>query len=481
MRNRKTKNEGIIITYVLIFGTIFLLLLSAFLGYILQQLKYAEQRVARDQALDAAESGIDYYRWCLNNNVQANCLGEKDYTDKDGNVIGKFLISVDINSACGQQILFIITSTGWTNKFPASRRTIRALYGRRSVAAYAGIISAGVWFGADESLNGPFMANGGVRMDGPNQSLVSSAALLSGQPEWVCDYSYGCSPCPTGANQCHIAGSQCVCPGVFTTTANSIPGLFQFPVPPFDFNGITVDLGNIKTAAQAGGGIYFPKSTDINANGKGYHLKFQNNGTVQVYIVTAVASTWGYDPAVGYYDWDDFSISSEYLYGTYVIPPSCSVIYVEDRIWPEGVIKGKVALATANLVDLNVNADAILKNNITYASSDGSDGFTLVSEGSVYIGPQSADNLELHGIFVAQTGAFTRNHYPGDICTNFILYGSYISSGRTNQTWVGGGGTVTSGYRNTAVYYDANLIYNPPPFVAAIDPNFKIVSWQEIE
>ena len=355
------------------------------------------------------------------------------------------------------------------------------MFAKKSVAAYSGIISGGVWFGNNEALNGPFMANGGVRMDGPNQSTVSSATLLNGAGEWVCDYSYGCSSCPTGSGQCRTASGQCICPGVFTTTANSNSGLFQFPVPPFDFNSITIDLANIKDRAQNGGGIYLPRSATLNASGKGYHLVFQSNGTVKVYVITALTSTQGYNEELGAWRNDFFTIASEYLYQTYNIPIACSAIYAEDDVWPEGVVKGKVALASANLIDGSGNTDAVLGNNITYTTSNGDDGFTLISQGAVYIGPQSPDNFELHGIFVGQNGAFERDDYSGNIRTNFNLYGSYICHGRPNETWVYANGTVESGYRNTAVYYDTNLIYNPPPFVASMSPDFKIVSWEEIE
>jgi hypothetical protein len=321
-------------------------------------------------------------------------------------------------------------------------------------------------------------------MDGPNQSLVSSATILNGNAEWVCDASYGCSPCPTAAGQCRIAGSQCICPGVFSTTANSNSSLFQYPVPPFDFNSITIDLANIKTAARTGGGIYLPRSNTVSgyeATGKGYHLKFQSDGTVKVYIVTALTSTWGYNPEAGTYRWDAFTIAAESLYATDTVPAACSAIYAEDNVWPDGVIKGKVVLASANLIDNSGNTNSILGDNITYAANDGTNGFELVSQGNVFLGPQSPDSIELHGIYMAQNGTFERDHYQGNIRTNFKVYGSYISNGRPNETWVDGNGNVLSGYRNTAVYYDASLIYNPPPFVAPIDSNFKIVSWRETE
>ena len=38
-------------------------------------------------------------------------------------------------------------------------------------------------------------------------------------------------------------------------------------------------------------------------------------------------------------------IANETFLGNYAIPGSCSVIFVEDRAWVEGVVKGKVTVA----------------------------------------------------------------------------------------------------------------------------------------
>jgi len=73
-----------------------------------------------------------------------------------------------------------------------------------------------------------------------------------------------------------------------------------------------------------------------------------------------------------------------------------------------------------------------LGSNITYQTSTSS-GLVAIAEGNVFIGPQSPDNLELHGIYVAQKGAFYRNDYSGNIKTNFVLYGSYISKARPTR------------------------------------------------
>ena len=484
MKDRsKQSQRGIIIDYVLVFGAIFLMLLSGLLGFILLQLRYANQRVDQNEDLNIAEGGMNYYRWCLNNGVDASCGGQHEYYDADGNDIGKFTVTSVATTYCGLPGQRKITVVGWTNQFPNSKRTVVAIYAQQNVAQYSYILNSNVWVGGDHVIRGPYHSNGGIRMDGSNQSLMTSAAINNGVGQWVCDSSFGCSPCPTAAGQCQVVSNQCLCPDIFSTTDNATPNLFRFPVAPYDFNAITVSLASIKDKAQHAGGIYLPKSTTINANGKGYHLKFRSDGTVQVYVVTGTSATYACDndcTQQSDYQNDYFTISNEYLYNTYTIPSACSALYAEDNIWPEGVISGKVVVASANLIDNNVSTDAILNNNITYAHTDGSDGLSLIAERNVLIGPTSPDVMELHGVLTAQTGHFGRNYYANNMKTSLTIYGSIVSNGRVGTQWTSGG-TMVSGYSQRETYYDQSQVTSPPPFIGNISPDYKIVSFREID
>jgi len=468
-------NKGTLTTYVLVFGIIFLILISAIFGFILNQLKMADYKVALNEAFQIAEAGIDYYRWCLNNEVSQNCLTEKEYQDASGNAIGKFSLEVNISQSCGLITSQKIISTGWTYKYPNAKKRISIFYGRESMAKYSYILNDNAWVGSDHEIKGPYHSNGGVRMDGENQSVVSSA-----QQEWVCTDSFGCSSCPTSRG-CQVRNSQCYCPGVFTT-ANGNPDLFSFPVPSFDFNAITVNLAQMKSVSQSSG-IYLAPSNTINPNGKGYHLVFfKDPGTgeakVEVRIITGLSATYAYSLEEGWH-YDYFTITSEYTYNTYTIPSSCSVIFVEDNLWPEGQIKRKVTVASANLIDPNTDSDVVLQYNIDYSVKDGSDGLTLISERNVLIGPNSPNQMELRGIFVAQKGRFSRNHYPGNIRDKLEIYGAIVSNGRVGTQWVSGG-TIVSGYRQRESNVDPHLLYEPPVFTPFLSPQFKVIKWEEI-
>ena len=467
----KSIKRGIITIYVLVFGTIFLILLGGLLGFILLQLKQSAQKMAWNQSLQIAEAGINYYRWCLNNEIEENCQMEKDYFDPSGNLIGHFYLTIESQQACGQAFQRKIISTGWTDKFPDIKRKINVSYARESVAKYAYIINDNLWVGGDHEIRGPFHSNGGIRFDGENQSIVTSA-----RDTWLCTSSFDCNylNCPRG---CSRDGSACSCPGVFTTTNNSNPDLFSFPVPPFDFEAITIDLAQMKTVSQSSG-IYLPPSKDINSQGKGWHLKFKNDGTFEAWIITRLSRTYAYSFEEDWH-YDYFTITGEYLYNTYTIPSTCSAIFVEDNLWPEGVIKGKVALASANLVDPNLDTDVILQDSIDYSVKDGSDGFLLIAEKNILIGPNSPNQMELRGIFVAQKGRFSRNHYLGNIKEKLEIYGSIVSNDRVGTQWISGS-KIVSGYLKRESYFDANLISSPPPFTPFVSTDFKLIGWEEI-
>jgi len=466
------KSKGIITTYVLVFGAIFLILIGGLFGFVLLQLRQSNQRIAWNEALHIAEAGANYYRWCLNNEAEQNCLTEKDYSDPAGNPLGKFSLQITPTISCGETVRREIVSTGWTNKFPELKRKVSVLYARESVAKYSYILNNNVWIGPDHEIRGPYHSNGGIRMDGENQSLVTSA-----KENWVCTSSFGCSSCPT-AFGCWVEDSNCVCPGVFTTTDNSNPGLFSFPIPSFDFTGITIDLAQMKSTAK-NSGVYLPPSVDLNSQGKGYHIKFKDNGTFEAWIITSLSPTYAYSLEEGWH-YDYFTITNEYLYGSYTIPSACSAIFIEDNIWPEGIVKGKATLASANLLNPNKDTDVVLTGDIDYTVKDGSDGLALIGQRNVLIGPQSPDQMELRGIFVAQKGRFSRNHYPGNIREKLEITGSIISNGRVGTQWISGS-QVVSGYLKRESYFDSNLVYSSFPFVPYLSPDFEIINWEENE
>ena len=242
-------------------------------------------------------------------------------------------------------------------------------------------------------------------------------------------------------------------------------------------------FSSLKTYAQADGIYLAPYgSTEINFSGvltavDGYHLIFNNDGTVDIYQVTNTSGFWGYRTGIGWTP-DFHIISSESFIERRTIPTDCSVIFVEDKVWIEGTVKGKVTVVAADLINGGYNPDAILRDDIDYSTQDGSDGLTVISEFGVYIPPQSPDNLSLKGIFVAQGDRFGRAHYTGDLKTQLTMSGAIVSSLRVGTQWTSGGAPV-SGYLNRDNSFDRLQTTNPPPFTPTSTTTPQYILWRE--
>lgn len=474
----KNKNQslGYLLVLVLVFGSIFFLITSSFVGYIVGQSKVITQRVDMQRSIDIAEAGLNYYKWYLahypgdtTNGTGAPGPYIHAYYDPEGAAIGEFSLDVNSTAFCGDVASIEVSSTGTLYDDPAIARTVTARYARPSVAEYSYIINSDVWAGSDRVIVGPYHSNGGIRMDGTNNSTVTS-----GQSTWNCNSSFGCSP----------AGNR---NGVFTTTINPNQALFSFPSAPISFAGLTIDLAQMRDRAQNAGGIYIPPS-----GVSGYRVTFNSNNTITVRRVTNTTQYWGYTSESGWQQ-ERHVIANTNLVGTYPISSSCPLIYVQDKVWLDGVVGSKVTIAAADVTSTAIDPSIIINDNITYTSASTS-GLLAIAEEDVLIGLSVPTDLNLNGIFVAQNGRFGRNHY----CTNCVssgnkglpssldtyvlrnmltINGTIVSFGREGTQWNSSGVTV-SGFANRFNSYDRNLVASPPPLVPKTSDVFVVTDWK---
>ena len=461
---------GYFVVLVLVFGAIFLTLISSLVGFIFVEQRVGLAKENREKALQIAEAGLDYYKWFLAHfpNDTTDGTGTvgpyvHQYDDPEGGAIGSFSLDVTGNEQCGVLSSVDIASTGTSDADPSFKRTVSGRYARPSVAEYAYILNSNVWAGSDRVILGPYHSNGGIRMDGTNNSLVTSAIQ-----NWSCTSSFGCSPTETVE-------------GVFGDVTGS--ALWQFPVASVDFVGITTDLVAIKDLAQSFG-LYFEPTA------RGKRIVFLPDGTIDAYIVNAVGSVWGYDSTDGW-NRDYHIITNDTFIGNFPVPSDCRLIFVESDVWLEGTIRDSVTIASANLIQPNVDTTIILNGDITYVSSDGSSGLTAIAEEDVLIPLLSPSDMLLNGVFIAQNGHFGRNHYttsgsykvPSDYTSYVIqdslsITGTIVSNGRVGTKWTSGE-SVVSGYLNRVNAYDRNLVSTPPPLTPYISSEYKFIEWRE--
>ncbi|MES2994536.1 MAG: hypothetical protein V4681_00670 [Patescibacteria group bacterium] len=473
MRTRPPR--GYLLLLGLVFGAIFLTVLGSLASFVLTENRLQNVSTERARAFSLAEAGLEYYRWFLahypgnlTNGTGVPGPYVLSYNDPEGGTAGTVTLAVTGNLACGQVTSIDLASTGQPTGSNVSR-TISVRYTRPTVGQYSYILNDTVWAGSDRVISGPYHSNGGVRMDG-----TANAPVTSSLSSWLCTSSFGCSPNSTED-------------GVFGAGPNQT--LWSYPTPQVNFAGIAADFSALKTAAQTQSMLYFAR-TSVGSNNtqanywNGYRLIFNAAGTVTVRRVTGTTNltSTALNTAEDALH-DRALVTTDTLVGTYQIPDTCGLIFVEDNVWLEGTITKKVTVVAANVVDAGIAPNAYLKNNIVYQATDGTDGLTVIAEDNVLITPDSPNTMTLNGIFIAQGGAFGRNYYSGcsasyEPKTTLTIRGTTVSSKRTGTKWMGGCSNY-AGYGTRIDAYDRQLATNPPPFTPVVSNDYQFVDWRE--
>jgi Tfp pilus assembly protein PilX len=459
MQQLHTRTKGEVLIYLLVITFLFSVMMMPLFNWLTIEFKAGRGATQRELALQIAEAGINYYQWRL-------AHYPSDYTNGTGGA-GPYVrnyVDYDTQQTIGQYSLVItppstgstivtIQSTGWTSENPAIKRTITARYGIPSLATYSFLSNSVIWIGSNESVSGQMHSNNGIRFDGSGNAPITSAKTT-----YSCPSSQG-SPCPTTKA------------GIWGSASQATKNFWQYPVPAVDFSAITSNLSTMKASAQSAG-IYLPPS-----NAQGYSLVFNSNGTVSIYKVTSTYSNpTGYDvDGVAHDENTDYKNRS--LQSTPNIPAN-GIIYIEDNVWVEGVVDGRVMLAAAKLPYSASTAPSIyIPNNITYELMDGSDTLGLLAQNDIIISYSAPTNLTIDAALIAQNGSTQFLDYSGNVKNSITIYGAIMSYGQWTWTWVSGSNTV-AGYVNTSSIYDANLLYGPPPSFPLSTSGYQQLSWQ---
>ena len=458
------RQRGSLLIFIVVLIFIFSVVMLGLLSYATTQLRVINGSVDKEVAFQIAEAGTNYYEWHLAHFVS-------DYADGTGqincNPCGPYVhnfVDSDTNLTLGQYSLTItppgvgstvvtVQSTGYTTAQPKLKRIVTVRYGIPSLAQYAFLTNSDAWIGANESVNGEFLTNGGVRFDG-----TGNAPIMSAKQTYSCQ-SWSGSPCPTTK------------PGIWGSAPQATQNFWQFPVANIDFSTITSNLATMKNSAQTAG-IYLAPS-----NKQGYSLVFKSKGTVDIYTVTSLQN----DPT----GWDVNNVahnqSIDYNARTFQSNqaiPANGIIYVEDRVWVEGTVKGRVMVAAAKLpYNVNTAPDIIVPNNIVYAAKDGTNSLGLLAQQDFLVSYLSPNNLEIDAAIIAQNGSDQRYYYPGNIENTITIFGAVASYGTWTWSWVDGGGNIVSGYTNTNTTYDSSLLYSPPPSFPLSSSGYQQISW----
>lgn len=454
------KDRGSILIYEVVIIFIFSTILLAVLSNAAYQLKIIRSTVNREQALQIAEAGVNYYQWHLSHfpadyqdGTGAAGPYVHNYVDKDSNqLIGAY--SLNITPPPIGSTVVTISSTGWTFDNPNQKRTITTRYGIPSLAKYAFLTNSDVWIGNNESVSGEMHANGGIRFDGTGNAPISSA-----KQTYTCQTYHGCSPAASHD-------------GVWGAAPAATQSFWQFPVPTIDFTTITSNLATMRSDAQTNGIFLAP------SNAQGYSLVFNAAGTLNIYRVNSRRShATGWD-VNGVAHNEDLDYNGRTLLFSNIAMPTNGLIYVEDTTWVEGTVNGRAMVVAARLPYNPATAPSIIiPNNITYATKNGTVNLGLLAQKDILISFFAPTVLNVDAAMIAQNGSAQRFFFSGNVKTSLTIYGSLMSFGVWTWSWVNGSGVVTSGYQNTVTTYDPNLLYSPPPSFPLSSTGYQQISW----
>ncbi|MDO8521755.1 MAG: hypothetical protein Q7S08_00515 [bacterium] len=495
MANRYSRSRGVTVVLVLVFMGIFALLTGSIVGYVFEQGKYGRALTAREQAVHIAEAGLEYYRWYLahNTSVLPNGTGlVSPYTyqvnDPEGGNLGSAIVTATPTLQCGAAQWFDLSSVGTASGAPTFPRTLQARYLKSSVAEYSYILNSNVWQGSD--VVGPYHSNGGIHMDGANNSNVTSKVST-----WTCDSTYGCSPSQSK-------------PGIWGNGTGF--NLWSYPAADIVFDSMSVNFSTLKTYAETSGIYLAPTAAYVagvqqgssyssvgSDDQHGYHIVFRSDGKIDAYRVTGTSAVTSiHIDNTSQWATDYHTIVSETLLtgSPFTIPSGCSIIYSQAKVWLEGTVSGKITVIAADTTGV-INPDIILQNNISYAAGDGTTGLTAVAQHSVLYPLIVPDQMSVRGIFVAQSGYYGRNFYncyyggADSRKTSLTLQGTIVSKQRPVARWgynslgwgCAGGGSSSdySGFNTRTTTYDRILAFSPPPFTPATTVDYKLTMWRE--
>ena len=473
--------RGDVLIPALVFGGLALLLVAGLVQLGSFNLRVSRQAVHRERALHVAESGVDYYRWHLAHaptDYQDGTGGPGPYThqvtDKDGNVIGQFVLTIT-PPLVGSTVV-TIRSVGTVTANPDVQRIIETRLAIPSLANYAVAANDVMRFGSGTEIFGPVHANGGIHFDGLAHNLVTGSRETYNDPDHAGGDEFGVHT--------HVPPVDPAPPNPVPNRPDVFEAGREFPVPPIDFAAISGDLAQIKSDAQASG-YYFANSGVL-----GYHIVLNTNDTFDLYRVTRlVPIPNGCTEVLGQQGWGTWSIDTggEAFIQNSPLPAN-GLIFVEDHVWVDGQIdSARLTVASGRFPDTAPQrTNVIVNKDLRYTNTDGRDVIGLIAQGNFNVGLVSEDDLRIDAALVAQNGRVGRHYYrpptrnqprcsPYHIRQIITLLGMIATNQRYGFAYTDG-----TGYQTRNITYDANLQFSPPPSFPLTSSQYQTISWEEI-
>ena len=490
--------KGFITPLILVIASVFIIFGVSLINWAVTEHKDTTRNIRRVQSLQVAEAGVNYYKWhlahdssdymdgnswCCNNDpvlTLADCgnvcgLYVHEYKDYDDNIIGEFSLQI-IPSETGSTIN-TIKSTGYAYGNNSIKKKVTARVGKRSLAEYSFLSNDPLIFSSTSTVSGPVHSNGAIEFNGTCSAEVTSSVSVTGSGGPV--------------------------------------SFWRAPVLAIDFSLFTVSLGDIKADAIANG-IYFGDNAQVCGDGvcdkteddlicladclvscgndvcnsgetnitcpadcslEGFLVEFKTDATVDIYSVDSLESPLQYWHYPGWNPAEAEEIQNKTLLGNYAIP-SNGLIFIENDIWVEGTVNGRVTLAAARFPEnLDEYTKIWINDNVQYLARDGNHNLGLITQGDILIPRHAPTDLTIDATLLSQYGkGLYFRYYKSNIVKDSIEnYGGIITYLRSGVKY---GNPVVNGYVNSSYIYNNNLTFSPPPSFPTSE-NFEILSWTE--
>ena len=485
----KTLQKGTILFQAFIFGTIAIVMIGALTSWAGTNIRVTRYSANREQALQIAEAGVDYYRWHLAHapNDYKDGLATStgpyvhSYYDKDGNQIGSF--SLQITPPPTGFTLVKIKSTGTVLADPTISRSIFVELAIPSFAKYAVVANDNMRFGEGTEVFGPIHSNGGIRFDGLAHNIVSSATLSYDDPDHSGGSEFGVHTHLQSNGTVNNSFQSAEAPPSSVPVRNDVfQAGRQFPVPAVDFAGITSNLSQIKSNSQSSG-KYFAAS-----GVQGYHITLKTNDTFDIYKVNQLMSPPnGCSNTSSQTGWGTWSIrttgsNNQTLVGNYAIP-SNGLVFVEDNVWIDGQVQGaRLTIAVGRFPDSPSTWRSVtINNDLIYSNYDGTDTIAIISQGNINVGLNSDDDLRIDTAMISQNGRVGRYHYDSNCGSSYIRNSITLDGMIGSALRYGFAYTDGTGYQTRNIIYDANLLYGPPPSFPLTSDQYQTIFWEEVK
>jgi hypothetical protein len=516
------KQNGHILTWVLGFLAAISVIMVATSSVINLVLSDSVRTNKNQLALNIADAGVNYYLWHMSHagaDFQDGNTGgtpisggdfdgfygpyEHEYKDDNNLVAGTYTLYIKPKST-GSSVA-IVKSVGETadGKY---RRTVEAEIGAPSFASYGLVGDVAIWFGPNESANGPTHSNVGIRMDGPNTDEVTSANATYVPPSNLGGNGFTSQP-------------GVWCSGSVTTPVNCNTrdkSNWRYPTPSVDFNAITGDLCNLKktaflsdvstaglaTSPTACSNIsasrtaaYIPQYQSTFNTRRGYLIELNSDTTYNLYRVTNESYTYSNNSS---YTSSYTSALSRTLTQSNIPIPASGVIFVEDNVWirTNPTFSGRVTIASGRLASATNQTSAIIADDIKYSEKTGKDAIGIIAENDVLIAPYapprpgdsvSSYPFEINAALIAKDGhvwfpssylGYDTPDWRNNSSKRLLYYGSIAT--RQSWTWLWtSSGTPIDGFEYSDTNFDYNLLFAPPPNFP-ITSTYDILKWREV-